>query len=482
MSTRRTSASPRPRAEPAAHAAAGSSRGTRVAFPSLTGRLANYIVGTPTGAIPASAIAAAKLFMLDTLAVAWAGSSAPGCREANATLAEDGGRPHSTSWAHGTRLPASAAAFVNGMSSAALDYDSLGRDAPVHVNVVVVPAALAVAERMHATGREFLAATVVASDLLCRLGAATKPPHRGFHYTSTFGVFGAAAAAAKLFGLSEAETRHALGIAFIQAGGTQQANIEPSLSKRMLSAFAARAGVYAASLAKRGITAPNEVIEGPFGLYQLYQDGDPARLVEALGTRFDSGNLSVKKYPSCGCNHTAIEATLKLVTDYDLKPADVTSIEVTIGPYLHRIVGGAYDPSGDAQVAAQFSILYSVACVLVRRRLGLEEIEPPAARDPAIAAQIPKIALRVEPSYTGDRGPAIVRMVTTNHGTLECRVDHVPGSVEAPLSEREVQAKLNACFRLGVAPLSDTQIGQLTARVDALEQLPDMAEFFEGIC
>jgi 2-methylcitrate dehydratase PrpD len=212
-------------------------------------------------------------------------------------------------------------------------------------------------------------------------------------------VFGAAAAAAEAVRLDAAETRHALGIAFIQASGTQQANIEPSLTKRMLSAFAARAGVYAATLAKRGITAPSEVIEGPFGLYQLYQDGDPERLLDGLGERYDNANLSVKKYPSCGCNHTAIEAMLKLVCEYDLKPEDVKSIEVTIGPYLHRIVGGPYDPSGDPQVAAQFSILYSVACVLVRRRLGLEEIEEPAARDPMIGAQIPKISLRVEPAY-----------------------------------------------------------------------------------
>ena len=448
---------------------------------SLSQQLADYIAGTPASRIPAAARNAAKLFMLDTLAVAWAGSGAPGCSEAHAALAEDGGRQDSTCWALGGRLPATAAAFVNGMSSAALDYDCLGRDAPVHVNVVVLPAALAVAERVHASGADFLAALVVGSDVMCRMGAATKPPHRGFHYTSTFGVFGAAAAAARLFGLNAIETRHALGIAFIQASGTQQANIEPSLTKRMLSAFAARAGVYAATLARRGITAPSEVIEGPFGFYNLYQDGDPARMLDGLGQRFDNANLSIKKYPSCGCNHTAIEAMLKLVCEYDLKPDDVKSIEVTLGPYLHRIVGGPYDPGSDPQVAAQFSILYSVACVLVRRRLTLVEIEPPAARDPAIRAQIPKISLKVEPAYTGDRGPVIVKITTANHGMLECRVDDVPGSLESPMTDSEVSAKFNACFRLGAAPLSDAQIAALRQRVDALETLPDMAAFFDGL-
>ena len=112
-----------------------------------------------------------------------------------------------------------------------------------------------------ASGADFLAALVIGSDVMCRLGAAARHPHRGFHYTSAFGVFGAAAAASRLLRLDAARTRHALGIAFIQACGTQQANIEPSLTKRMLSAFAARAGVYAALLAQRGITAPSEVFE-----------------------------------------------------------------------------------------------------------------------------------------------------------------------------------------------------------------------------
>lgn len=449
---------------------------------SVSQRLAEHIAGTRYEQLPAAAIDAAKLFMLDTLAVAWAGSSAPGCREANAQLADDGGRADSTAWAYGSRLPAAAAAFVNGMSSAALDYDCLGRDAPAHVNIVVLPASLAAAEREHASGRDFLAALIIGSDIMCRMATATKPPHRGFHYTSAFGPFAAAATAAKLFGLDAAQTRHALGIAFVQAGGTQQTNIEPSLSKRMLSAFAARAGVFAASLARRGITAPSEVFEGHFGFYNLYQDGDPALMLDGLGKRYENANLIIKKFPSCGCNHTTIAAMLELVFEYDLQPDDVNSIEVTIGPYLDRIVGGPYDPSGDPQVAAQFSILYAVACALVRRRFELIDIEEAAARDPAIFAQIPKISLKVEPSYTGDRGPVIVKMSTRRHGALERRCDHVPGSAESPLSGEDIAAKLNSCFRLGVTPLSDRRIALLRERVGTLEKIDDMAAFFDGLC
>lgn len=455
---------------------------TKARAEALSQLLADHVAGTAYGAIPHAARDVAKLFMLDTLAVSWAGSDAPGCREAHRLLAADGGRPEGTAWVYGGRLPVAAAAFINGMSSGALDYDALGREAAVHVNIAVLPAALAVAESRCASGRDFLAALVLASDVMYRLGAASKHPHEGFSYTSVFGVFGAAAAAARLLGLDAERTRHALGIAFIQAGGTQQANIEPSLSKRMLSAFAARAGVFAAQLAASGITAPRQVIEGKFGIYRLYQDGDPERLVDGLGQRFDNVELTLKKYPSCGCNHTAIDATLRLARQYNLDPDDVLAIEVTVPPYVDRIVGQAYDPSGDAQVAAQFSIRYSIACVLVRRQLGLAEIQEQAARDPAIGRHIGKIAVRVDPALKGERGPVVVRMTTRTHGDISCRVKDVPGSPEAPLSPAEVDEKFRECFRLGVRPLDDRQIGMLSERVRQVEDIAEMSRFFEGVC
>lgn len=449
---------------------------------SISHHLADHAAATAYSTIPADVRDTAKLFMLDTLAVAWAGSDAPGCPEAYALQVDEGGRADSTAWAYGGKLTASSAAFINGMSSSALDYDSLGRDAPVHVNIAVLPAALAVAEKEHASGADFLAALVVGSDIVCRLGAAATHPPRGFHYTAAFGIFGAAAAAARLMRLDAVTTRHALGLAFIQAGGTQQANIEPSLAKRLLSAFAARSGVYAALLAQRGITAPAHAIEGEFGLYKLYQDGSPERLLDALGSRFDSAALSIKQFPSCGCNHTTIAGMLDLVRKYDLQPDDVEAIDITVSPYMDRIVGMPYDPNGDAQVAAQFSIRYSAACVLVRRRLGLAEIQAAAARDPEINRHVGKVSLRVDATLTGSRGPVVIRLRSKRHGEFSTTVAHVPGSRETPLTEAQVNEKFDECFRLGARPLNGEQIATLTSRVRGLEQVPDMASFFSGIC
>jgi len=448
----------------------------------LSGQLARHVAGTRFEAMPPAVLDAAKLFMLDTLAVAWAGSDAPGCREAHALLVDESGRADSTAWVYGGSLPAMSAAFINGMTSSALDFDSIGRKANVHINIAVLPAALAIAQKQHASGRDFLAAAVIGSDLVYRLGVSAEYPNRGFHYTGTFGVFGAAAAAARLLGLDADKTQQALGLAFAQAAGTQQSNIQPSLAKRMLSAFAARSGVYAALLAQRGITAPSEVIEGKFGFYQLYQAGDPVRLLEELGRRFEGVNVNIKKYPSCGCNHTTIDAMLKLTREYDLKPDDVQSVEVTITPYMNRIVGGEYDPSHDAQVAAQFNMRYTVACVLMRRKLGLAEIQEDVARDPAIAAHIPKVTIKVNSALKSSRGPSVVRIRSKKHGEISCTVEDVRGGPDAPFTPQEIDEKFDECFRLGARPLATEQIAMLTQRVRTVETLPDMAAFFDDIC
>ena len=459
------------------------SAGTANTAPSVTHRLARHIVDTRYDAIPAASLTAAKRFMLDTLAVAWAGSDAPGCREAHALLADEGGRADSTAWAFGRHgnLPAMSAAFINGMTSAALDYDGIGSGAPVHVNITVLPAAMAMAERLHASGKDFLGAFILGADLTYRMAAAASNPNEGFHYVPIYGVFGAAAACARLLKLNVLQTRHALGIAFMQASGTQQANIDPSLSKRMMSAFAARAGVHAALLAQRGVTGPAQAVEGKFGLFNMYQSGNAELMLDQLGRRFDNVLGSIKMYPSCGANHVTIGGMLELIRQYDLAADDVIRVDVTLPPYAARLVGNAYDPSGDAQVAAQFSVRYTIACLLARRKLGLAEIEEAAARDPEINRHVGKVQVHIDHTLTSTRGPIVLRLLTKTHGEISARAEHVPGSVEMPVSEADIQQKIDECLRRGVHPLDSARIGVLTQRVNSVETVRDMYLFLKDI-
>ncbi len=448
----------------------------------ISGRLAEHVIATRREDIPSAASESSKRLALDTLAVAWAGSAAPGVREARDLLAEEGGKPESTVWAFGGKLPARAAAFINSASAAALDYDGMRATerGSVHSDSVVLPAALAVAERAHASGSDFLAALVLGNDVVTRLGAASQLPHQGWYHTSIYGIYGAVAATARLLRLNVDKTQHAFGIALSQTAATQLPNISHSLTKRFSSSFAAHAGVFSALLAARGITAPREAFEGKFGFYELYQQGDAAALFTELGRTYPHVATAIKKYPSCACNHTAIEAALHLVRTNDVTPAEVTSVEVTISPYVHRLVGAPFEPGADPQVTAQFSVQYSVACAILRRRLSVADIQDAAVLDPVIGELARSVKLIVDGKRGNSRG-ATVRIASRRQGLLERHVENIPGSPEAPLTETDMQDKFRECAQAGVAPLGKERGDLLLARIGNIEDVRDMAKFFDGI-
>lgn len=445
----------------------------------LSGRLAAHLAGVRYDTIPEPALQASRRVMLDTLAVAWAGSVAPGLPELRRGIAS-GVPAESTLWAAGTQASALDCAFLNGAAAAALDYDALHLDAVVHTDIVLLPAMLAIAEREHVDGRTFIAALAAATDVMCRLGRATRD-HSGWFYTSIHGVFAAAAGCARLLRLDESGIRNALGIALFQVGGTQQSMVEKSLTKRIMSAFAARSGLFSALLARSGVTAPREAFEGKFGFYAMYEAGDPAVVLDGLGRDYLGASTSIKKFPSCGCNHAVIEATLQLARENGIAANDVVGARAVISNYMNRLVGAPYDPSGNAQVAAQFSVQYSVASALLHGRLGVAEIQPEAARDPAVLALARKVEVVIDDARAGQLAPAEVELHTVSHGWLRRRVAALPGSPESPLADAELLDKVHECMSLGSHPLSPAQIERLSARVARIEELPDMALIFADL-
>src|SRR5262249_27757104 len=227
-------------------------------------------------ALPPQIAAAVRTNLLDTLACATAGRTAPGVTEVATLAAEWGGAPQALIWGTATRVPAHHAAWVNGMMAHARDYDDTHDAAVLHAGVSVVPAALAAAElNPNATGHDLLAGIAAGLELVCRLGVATRISiiESGFIYSSLFGYFGAAAAAARVAGLDAAATQNAIGIAYSQAAGTHQVTRDAALMKRMQPGLAAKAGVMAVQLAQRGISGAQNVFDGIDGLFRTYLRG-----------------------------------------------------------------------------------------------------------------------------------------------------------------------------------------------------------------
>ncbi len=445
----------------------------------LTRALAHWAAETRFEDLPAHAVATARTLTLDTFGCAGAAADAEGVAALRAHVAEDGARGPATVWVHGDRVPASRAALVNGTMAAALDFDPLHDRATVHADIVTLPAALAVAERRGATGRDLLAAVIVGDELLCRLGLALSR-HPGWFYTSVLGAFGAAAAAGRLLGLDAERMTHAFGIALSRAAGTQQSLIERRLTKRLQSAFAAEAGVEAALLAARGITGPAEALEGRAGFQALYSPLDEAVLLGGLGRDFEMTRLTFKKYPSCFCNHAAIEAALMLRRQ-GLAADAVERIEVVLSPFMERLVGQPFEPGDQPQVAAQFSVQYSIACALARGRLGVAEIADDAVRDAAIGALAGRVRMRTDAAHPGRFAPIEVTAWTRDGRTLAALGEILPGTPDHPLSGDEIEAKFRANVATGPRPLGPRAADALMARLRGLDELGPVVRLFDPL-
>src|SRR5262245_10469161 len=248
---------------------------------------ADHVVDTRIEDLPAAAVAAAKVFILDTLGVGLAGSSGPMARELADVEEASGRREEARVWGQGRRLPAAAAALCNAYQVHNSEFDCLHEEAVVHAMTVVLPVALAGAERRPAVaGKDLIAAVILGVDVAAGLGIAARAGLKFFR-PGTAGAFGGAAALGRLMGLDRAMMVNAFSLAYGQVCGTMQAHAEGSMLLALQMGFNARNAVLACDLAERGFDAPKGVLEGAFGYFKLIETGgSPESVVQGLGRRW----------------------------------------------------------------------------------------------------------------------------------------------------------------------------------------------------
>jgi len=295
-------------------------------------------------------------------------------------------------------------------------------------------------------------------------------------------VFGTAAACAKLLGLDQAGIANALGIALFQVTGTQQSMIEKKLTKRFMSAFAARGGVFSAMLAQAGVDAPRRPFEGEFGLFRLYQKCDAEILLEDLGTRYENSFISIKKFPSCGCAHALTEAALLIVERHRILPKDIARVTVRISEFMNRLVGGQFNPEQDGpQVTGQFSAQYAVACVIFRKRFIVDDIQSANVMEHEVANFARSVVIELDPENTGQLVPAEVIFEMRSGAKYIENVARFPGGESGAISKNILHDKVYDCMRQGPRPLIPEQIERLINRVEGLETMSDMADLFKNL-
>src|SRR5579872_1585253 len=392
-----------------------------------TETLAGYVADLKFEDIPPEVLERAKVLTLDFL-----GSAIRARREAESTpsllrmleaLALDG-KGDSTVFGDSKTWTPAVAALLNGALGHSLDFDDTHADSSLHPSAPVVPAAFAVGEMVAASGREVLTAIVAGYEVCCRLGNALDPTshyQRGFHPTATAGTYGAAAAAAKLFGLSEQQIVYAFGVSGSQAAGSLQFLVNGAWNKRYQVGAAAMNGVIAATLAKNDFVGATESVEGKHGLLVGYSDTPHAnKAVAGLGSSYETMKIGVKPYPSCRYTHAAIDALIAMRREHNLTPDQIRKVEVG----LHR---NGITLTGDAAtkrhptsvVSGQFSMFFTGAVALDQGRFGWDDYD--RLGDAAIDALADKFdVVQDERLEQGRKHPFGARVrITTEDGVHE---------------------------------------------------------------
>jgi 2-methylcitrate dehydratase PrpD len=345
--------------------------------------LSTIVSQTQVSDIPQHTLLAARLDLLDTIGCALAGWDAMGVRDIRELIVDQEGKQSATVWGTSTKTPAAQAAFANAVASHALDFDD-NHPGVLHTGASVVPATLASAESESVSDLdEILAAIVVGTEVSDRLATATidGPGVSGWLLTPLCGYFGAAAASSRIFQLDIDATQSAIGFAYVQTSGNGQSTLDGALGKRMQPGFSARGGVFAAELARKGLTGPTNSLEGLRGYFNVYHQGRylPDALRREGTTEWFMDDAMYKPYPCCGWTHSALECAVAIASE-GYRSEEVEHVEIGVNAQSYKSTGTPlprrYAPQ--TPVDAQFSIPFVFATAYLNGGITLSDFSDDA--------------------------------------------------------------------------------------------------------
>lgn len=388
-----------------------------------------------------------RMLMLDLFGISIFGATMPWTRSAAAWASEFAGSGKAPVVGAGLRTAPHIAALVNGMAGHSWELDDTHNASLSHPGVVVIPAVLAAAAGSDKTAMQVYSAIACGYEAMGRIGMASNAPvamSRGFHPTALFGVFGAAAAVATLYGLDAATLGCAWGHALSLTGGSMQFSDEPAGTavKRLHAGYAAQHGLLAAGMAKAGVGAPVRALDGKYGLFALYGSaGSEEHLKRREGMPLQIHDISIKPYSCCRLFHSVIDALEEVSRGFDVPPESVERILVRVP---ETVLDQRMLRRPRSVMAAQYSLPYVVGATLAYGSNRFDAYQDQFFDDAKILGFADKVEgvrdLAIEKEYPTRMGAA-VELHLRDGSMRQALVMDSRGTPERPLSLDEVQAK-----------------------------------------
>lgn len=432
--------------------------------------LARFVSHHERAGIPDPVLHHARRSLVDHVGVLLAGSDDPVARRVREVVGSFDTSTSATVFGTSVRASAPYAAFLNAFASHVLDLDDVYNPprTTVHGSCSVWPAIFAMSELLPVSGELALTAYVLGFESETRVAQATGPAHydAGWHVTGTSGHVGAAAAAARAAGLDQTSVLHALGAGATQAAGLRM--MAGSDLKSLHPAKAAHDGVVSALLARAGLTAGPDPLDGSYGyLDVMSSDADPELLVSGLGEQWALTENGHKLYPSGSLTHPMIDGIIALVVGSDIDGGQVAGITAHVSPPAARFTGIREPATG---MQAKFSLAHCAAAAAAFRSVG------PAELSTEVVQATEMVALRRRVTVVADetmgKQDAVVDVTLSDGRVLRHEVRGNRGTPVSPLSDDELEAK----FRELVAGLLPPPVlDRLLQACWHVDELPDVS-------
>jgi 2-methylcitrate dehydratase PrpD len=439
--------------------------------------------------LPATVVSAVKISILDTLGCIIAGTSSEDVATIASMVLGWGGAPICTMiGSGGVKLPPISAAFVNGAAIHQHDFDDVHDAVTCHPTAsTLVPALAAAEEQNGTTGRDLILAVALGSDLTCRVSRAIVGAHgHPWYRAPVVGMFGATAAAAKIFGATPDQYLQAFGLALPQIGGTYASLHHTGSSVRSIrDGLAYRNGLLSAEMAMRGIKGDPEVFEGKYGFYNAYYNGayDRNRLLDDLGKDFETSRVSLKPWPSARHLHTTMTAVLDIIIKQSLSFKDVAEVTFDVGHFNM----GRCDPVTPELQHNHIDLLgnlpYSVAATIRHGDVPLAAYVDERVIDDVVKVALPRVKWRYNPEQDGDWRfePGRVELRTVDGQVHRAVCKTALGHPDNPMSEGQRHEKFARCVAIAARPLSEAQARRIIELVSKLEQCDQISQLTELI-
>ena len=364
------------------------------------------------------------------------------------------------------------ATLANGYLGHLEDFDDTHFPTIIHPSSPTFPSALALAENMGKSGKEFLLASILGIEICCRVGVAMHPSHydQGWHITGTTGVFGSAIASASLLNLNQLQLQNCLGIAGTQAAGIRE--VFGTMSKPFHAGRSSQSGLLAANLASKGFTSATNIFEGRRGFFDvLAPEYDLNILTENLGSKWEIFQNGLKPY-ACGVvNHPLIDAMIKFKNENQFTINNIKSIKAYVHYLVPELVGHKQHPT--IGLEGKFSFHHSMAVGLLYGRATPLEYTDTMVKDSDVEKLRNIIECEIREDFTEEQ--AIVEVTYIDNTVAIVEIGSCSGSPENPLTDKQLTDKFNILVQ---ETLGEQKTKQLLDLLWNLEEVDDVASIF----